>query len=98
MIFSIRFSPGLRVALSAACAYAGVSPWKFTLLNMASSIVWAASLLAIVAWAGPHWLGRLGISGWWGAAIPAVAILLALGVVHRLDLQAVKATGDNDDA
>jgi uncharacterized membrane protein YdjX (TVP38/TMEM64 family) len=27
---------------------------------------------------GPQWLGRLGLSGWWTFAVPAVAVLITL--------------------
>ena len=33
IILAIRFSPGFRIALAAACAYAGVPAWRFSLLN-----------------------------------------------------------------
>lgn len=75
-ILVIRFSPGLRIALAAACAYASVPRLKFSLLNGFTCLVWATSLLALVAWFGPNVLGRLGISGWWGALIPAVIIVV----------------------
>jgi len=72
----IRFSPGLRIAMSVACAYANVPALKFTLLNGFTCLLWASGLLALVAWFGPTILGRLGISGWWAALIPAVLIVL----------------------
>ena len=75
-ILAIRFSPGLRIALSAACAYAGVSSLKFSILNGLTCLVWAAVLLALVAWLGPTMLPRLGISGWWAAVVPAVIIVI----------------------
>src|SRR5262245_26131623 len=65
MVLAIRFSPGLRIALAAACAYAGVPALKFTALDALSSLVWAAALLALVAYLGPRYLSALGISGWW---------------------------------
>lgn len=75
-VLAIRFSPGLRIALSAACAYAGVPALKFSLLNGFTCLIWATSLLALVAWFGPSVLGRLGISGWWAAVIPAILIVI----------------------
>ena len=41
------------LALAAACAYAGVRPLTFSLLNVAASAVWAVGLLVVVAWIGP---------------------------------------------
>jgi membrane protein DedA with SNARE-associated domain len=75
-VLVIRFSPGIRIALSAACAYAGVPALKFSLLNGFTCLIWAASLLALVAWFGPTVLTRLGISGWWAAIIPAIVIVV----------------------
>jgi membrane protein DedA with SNARE-associated domain len=75
-VLAIRFSPGLRIALSAACAYAGVPALKFSLLNGVTCLIWATSLLALVAWFGPTVLPRLGISGWWAAVVPATLIVV----------------------
>ena len=85
----IRFAPGLRIALAAACAYAGVSPLKFSVLNVAASAVWAVGLLIVVAWVGPTYLPALGISGWWSALAPALVIVLASHVVGRLERRAL---------
>ncbi len=76
MVIAIRFSPGLRIALSAACAYAGVPALKFSLLNGACALVWAAGLLGVVAWLGPSVLARFGISGWWAVLIPAILVIV----------------------
>jgi len=89
-ILAIRFSPGLRVALSVACAYAGVPALKFSLLHAFTCLVWATSLLGLVAWFGPAVLGKLGISGWWAALIPAVIIVIAfkwIGHEEKEDLE-----------
>jgi membrane protein DedA with SNARE-associated domain len=76
MVLAIRFSPGLRIALAAACAYANVPPLKFSLLNLLSSVVWAGVLLGLIAWVGPRWLPDLGISGWWAAIVPALLLIV----------------------
>ena len=76
MVLAIRFSPGLRIALAAACAYAGVPAMKFSALDTLSSLVWAAALLALIAYLGPRYLSALGISGWWSAVIPALIVVL----------------------
>jgi membrane-associated protein len=88
-VLAIRFSPGLRMALSAACAYAGVPAGKFSTLSLISSFAWATALMVLIAWLGPAWLARLGISGWWAAAIPALIIIIAirmLAVAERREL------------
>lgn len=74
LILACRFLPGLRVAIPAACAAAGVSPARFSSLSLVSSLFWAASVMLAVAWVGPASLHRLGVPGWW-------APLLAGGLV-----------------
>lgn len=75
MIVALRFAPGLRIAISAACAYARVPPLQFSLLNLASAFVWATALLTVVSWIGPAALARLGLSGIWGAIVPGILIV-----------------------
>jgi len=89
-ILVIRFAPGLRIALAAACAIAGVSAVKFSLLNGITSIVWAAGLLGLVAWVGPVYLGRFGISGWWGALIPPLVVVVVFRVLSRVEQNAIE--------
>jgi membrane protein DedA with SNARE-associated domain len=74
MVLVIRFAPGLRIAITAACAYAGVPAARFTILNLASAFAWAAVLLTIVSRAGPGVLEHAGVTGIWGAVIPAVLL------------------------
>ena len=76
MIFALRFAPGLRIAIAAACAYARVPALQFTLLNLASAFLWAAALLALISRVGPRVLEQLGLGGIWGAIVPAVLITL----------------------
>lgn len=89
-VLLIRFAPGLRIALAAACAYAGVNPIRFTLLNFVSAVLWAIGLLILVAWIGPTYLPSLGISGWWSALIPAVVILLIFRLLGRVEHHALE--------
>lgn len=89
-VLLIRFAPGLRIVLAAACAYAGVSPLRFTLLNAVSALCWAGSLLLAVAWLGPAYLPALGISGWWSALVPAAVILFGLRMVSRLERETLE--------
>ena len=85
MVFVIRFAPGLRIALAAACAYAEVAPATFSVVNAVASVVWAVVVLALVAWAGPAYLAALGLSGWWAALLPAALVLTVFYVMARLD-------------
>src|SRR3954465_9118841 len=43
MVLLIRFAPGLRIAIAAACAWVDVSPRKFSTLNLISAFVWASA-------------------------------------------------------
>ena len=75
MILAIRFAPGLRIAITAACAYGNISPLRFTTLNLASAFMWAVALLTLVSRVGPGALHYAGISGTWGAIVPAVLVI-----------------------
>ncbi len=86
MVLLIRFAPGLRIAIAAACAWVNVSPRKFSVLNLLSSFVWAFALLALVGWLGPTYLAQYGLGGWKGALAMGLAILgllKALGSYER---------------
>jgi membrane protein DedA with SNARE-associated domain len=88
MVLMIRFAPGLRIALAAACAYAGVGAVRFSVLNTVASVAWAVGVLALVAWVGPTYLTALGISGWWSALAPAVLIVIVFHIVGRVERRA----------
>lgn len=75
MILALRFAPGLRIAIAAACAFAGVPPLRFSVLNTLSAFAWAAIVLAIVAHAGPAAVQHLGVDGIWGAALSGILLL-----------------------
>jgi membrane protein DedA with SNARE-associated domain len=75
MILASRFLPGLRVAIPAACACAGVRPLRFSSLSLVSSFLWAAAVMAFVSWLGPASLHELGGSGWWTALVPAALVV-----------------------
>lgn len=76
MILALRFAPGLRIAIAAACAYAGVPPLQFSTLNLIAAFAWATLLLTLVSRAGPAALGYIGLRGLWGAIVPAGLIVL----------------------
>jgi membrane protein DedA with SNARE-associated domain len=75
MILAGRFLPGLRVAIPAACAYANVSPVRFSLLSLLSSMAWAAAVMGFLGWLGPTSLAQLGVRAWWTPLIPATLVL-----------------------
>jgi membrane protein DedA with SNARE-associated domain len=75
MIVALRFAPGLRIAIAAACAYAGVSPLRFSALNTLAAFAWAIALLTFVARGGPSLLARVGLGPAGSAILPAVLVL-----------------------
>lgn len=75
MILASRFLPGLRVAIPVACAYAGVSPLKFTVLNLSSALAWAGAIMLFVK-LGAQTLAAFGFNVWWGPLVPAVLVVL----------------------
>jgi membrane protein DedA with SNARE-associated domain len=86
MVLLIRFAPGLRIAIAAACAWADVPPRKFSALNLLSALVWAFALLVLIGWFGPTYLTRFGLEGWKGAlviGIAAIALLKVFGSYER---------------
>ncbi len=89
MVLLIRFAPGLRVALAAACARTGMSPLKFSLLNGATAIVWAVLLFLLVGWVGPTALATLGFGGWKGALLIGAAIVLVFWLLGRMEERAM---------
>ena len=76
MLLACRFLPGLRVAIPAACAYAGIGPLRFTTLNLVGALAWAGAIMSTVAWGGPTALSWIGLKGWWAIAVPGVLIVL----------------------
>ena len=70
-----RFLPGLRTAIPIACAYAGVRPVKFSLLNLASALAWASAIMLLVR-GGSSTLLAFGVNAWWGPFVPAVLIVI----------------------
>jgi membrane protein DedA with SNARE-associated domain len=83
MILAIRFLPGLRIAVTAACAYSDVSPVRFSTLNLISAFAWAALLLTLVSHVGPGVLQYAGIKGIWGAIVPATLLILFVWWIGR---------------
>src|SRR5262245_45524961 len=59
MVVLMRFAPGLRIAIAAACAWARVPALKFSMLSLISAFVWAITLIGLVGWLGPACLARV---------------------------------------
>jgi membrane protein DedA with SNARE-associated domain len=76
LMLGCRFLPGLRVAIPAACAYAGVPAARFATLNFISALAWAGSILLAITWVGPAAAAAIGLRGLWGLLVPAVLIVL----------------------
>ena len=93
MVLLIRFAPGLRIALAAACAWIDVPALKFSVLNLASAFVWAVALLVIVGWVGPTYLARYGLGGWKGAAVIGLAVLVLFKVLGLYERRAMAGDG-----
>lgn len=75
LVLVSRFLPGLRTAIPIACAYAGMKPLKYSVLNLISAFAWAGAIMAFVA-AGASTLNAFGLSHWWGPLIPAAMVVL----------------------
>jgi membrane protein DedA with SNARE-associated domain len=84
-VFLIRFAPGLRIALAAACAYLEVDAVLFSTLNALAALLWAVVLLAIVAYLGPAYLSRVGLSGWKAAVASGLLIVIVLHMLGRIE-------------
>lgn len=83
MVLACRLMPGLRIAIPAACAYARVPAWLFSICDLLSAFIWAGLIMTIVAWGGPAALDRLGLHGWWSAVLPAGLLLLFMWWLGR---------------
>jgi len=75
LVLVSRFLPGLRTAIPIACAYAGMRPLKFSVLNLISAFAWAGTIMAFVK-GGTQTLGAFGLNAWWGPFIPAVIVIV----------------------
>jgi membrane protein DedA with SNARE-associated domain len=80
MVLLIRFAPGLRIAIAAACAWVDIPPLKFSVLNLLSALVWAVGLLVVVGRLGPTYLAQYGLGGWKGALVIGLAVFGVLKV------------------
>ena len=90
MVLLIRFAPGFRIALAAACAWVNVAPLKFSLLNLLSASAWAIVLLVLVGWYGPTYLARYGFGGWKGAILVGLVVLGLFRVLAWFERRAME--------
>jgi membrane protein DedA with SNARE-associated domain len=90
MVLMIRFAPGLRVAIAAACAWVDVSPLKFSILNLLSAFAWASALLILVGWFGPTFLAQYGLGGWKGALIVGFVVFGSLKLLGWYERRAME--------
>ena len=90
MVLLIRFAPGFRVALAAACAAVVVPPATFSLLNALSAVAWASTLLVLVAWVGPTYLAQFGLDGWKGALAVGLVILALFKVLGSYERRVIE--------
>jgi len=75
LVLVSRFLPGLRTAIPIACAYAGVKPIKFSVLNLISAFAWAGAIMLFVK-GGSKTLSAFGLDAWWGPFIPAIMVIV----------------------
>jgi membrane protein DedA with SNARE-associated domain len=90
MVLLIRFAPGLRIALAAACAWVDVAPLKFSLLNLLSAFAWAAAVLGLVGWLGPAYLAEYGLGDWKGALLVGSVLYLIFKVLGSYERRAME--------
>jgi membrane protein DedA with SNARE-associated domain len=90
MVLLIRFAPGLRIAIAAACAWVDVSPRTFSMLNLLSAFLWASTVMALVGWFGPTYLAQFGLGGWKGALMTGVAVFGLFKVVGSFERRALE--------
>jgi membrane protein DedA with SNARE-associated domain len=82
IILASRFLPGLRTAIPAACAVAGVARVKFSVLNLVSAFAWASAIMLFVK-GGATTLSAFGLNAWWGPFLPAVLLIAFVAWVSR---------------
>jgi membrane protein DedA with SNARE-associated domain len=78
-----RFLPGLRIAIPTACALAGCSAVKFSMLSVLSGFAWATTLFLLVTLWGPECLSWLGWRTPWAIVSCAMGVVLIAWYVSR---------------
>jgi membrane protein DedA with SNARE-associated domain len=93
MILACRFLPGLRIAIPASCACAGVPALQFSALSVIGSFAWSAAILFVIAHAGAQ---VIAFKAWWTPIVPAIVLLLfvyLLGRASKSHLERAEETG-----
>jgi membrane protein DedA with SNARE-associated domain len=83
MMLVCRFLPGLRIAIPISCAWAGVDPLRFSILNFAGAFAWAGLIVLTVSHLAPEALGLLGIEMTWGMTVIGGIILLMFAIARK---------------
>jgi membrane protein DedA with SNARE-associated domain len=91
IILASRFLPGLRTAIPAACAFAGVPRAKYSVLNLISAFAWAGAIMLFVKF-GAQTMGAVGLNAWWGPFIPAGLLILFVVWLSRPPRTAVPSS------
>jgi membrane protein DedA with SNARE-associated domain len=77
-VFLGRFIPGIKSVVPGIAGIVGMSPWRFTVINIVSAVVWAAVhllpciLLAVAPRGTVAWPGHIGVGATTDAASSAV--------------------------
>lgn len=76
LMLALRFLPGLRIAIPLACAYAGVTPFRFSSLSFISALAWASVIMVSIRLLGLASVSALGVHAWWAPLIPAIIVVV----------------------
>ena len=90
MVLLIRFAPGLRIALAAACAWADVPPRTILVLEPAVGVRLGRRTAGPRRVAGPAYLARFGLAGWRGALAVGLTLLVLFRVLGRYERRAIE--------
>jgi membrane protein DedA with SNARE-associated domain len=85
LILSVRFLPGLRIAIPVACADSGIGAFRFSSLSFVSALAWAAAIMLLVLQLGPTSMSALGIKAWWAPIIPGAIVVLFFRWLSRVE-------------
>ena len=66
-----------------------MSPWRFSILNGVTAVLWAAALMILVGWLGPVGLARFGLGGWAGALFVGGPLVVLFKLLGRFEQRAI---------
>ncbi|MCR6630028.1 MAG: DedA family protein [Magnetospirillum sp.] len=93
-VLSFRFLYGLRAVSPVAIAMSSISPLRFAVLNMISAAVWAVAVGSLGFLFGQAIEGMMGqLKAWEHRILAAIAIAVALYVVHRVVKARIRRNG-----